>query len=102
MEKVESVVREQNEVTRKFSEQLKSLVNQQDFILLAKRVEAGIQYFAKVINEEILPPLQEYNSSLGKQKRVKKVRRKLNELINLLSGLKKVFDRASSLARDFK
>lgn len=98
--KAESIVDEQKEITKKFRDQMRSLVGQRDFSYLLQRVEAGVTYFGSIIDDELLPLLRTYQVSLAGQKRVKKVRRTLNELIDFSVNLKKTFSRASILAKE--
>jgi hypothetical protein len=100
--KVESLVAEQQEVTRRFFEQMRSLVGQQDFTFLLQRVEAGVTYFTAVIDAQILLLLADYEKNLATQKRVKKVRKTLNGLIDFFRTLQKAFSKASILAKEME
>jgi hypothetical protein len=88
----------QQEVAVKFGTQLRSIVAKEDYKFFLERLEAGIAFFSQNIDTDFIVPLKQYHDELLESKRTKKVRRELNELIDLFTTLPPLFAKARVLA----
>jgi ATP-dependent exoDNAse (exonuclease V) alpha subunit len=98
---LESILLEQEEITKKFSLQLRGLLEARDFSQLLARVDAGVEYFCGIVDQKILAGLKEYDAFLAKEKKVKKVRRSLKELISFFYSFKECLLRGKVFAKSF-
>lgn len=96
--KIEDVIAECQHVTTRFEVQLRALAAQDDWDALRGRVEAAVSFFVREIDERIINPLEEYDRHLKETTRVKKARKKLQDLIEVFKTLQRCFEGASGLA----
>jgi hypothetical protein len=66
------IANEQSGIAEKFQQQMQQLLNAKSLDLLQERVNKGVLYFARIMAEQILLPIQEHLSSLQYASKVKK------------------------------
>lgn len=88
-------------IAGKFHNQLNALFEQyliqQDYTIVASRLEAAIEYFTDKIQQVLLDPLYHHREAIGDQKRIKGYRSELETLIQFLEDSKTILQRAKEV-----
>ncbi|MGB3077187.1 MAG: helix-turn-helix domain-containing protein [Chitinophagales bacterium] len=87
---IHASILEMLEVAQKFQAQVKSMtaegLTEQVNTQLKERVEKGKNYFGKEMDEKIIAPLEQLNSSIQKMQKVRKVLKDMKEVIDFFEN----------------
>jgi hypothetical protein len=98
IDSLDSQLARQQDVSDKFSNQLRGLVLQQSYDAIRKRVQQGTDYFQEFISKEVIQPLEEYRAVMKERKKVRKLLKELDALISLIRSNHQLLGKAISIA----
>lgn len=101
MDEIELKLKEHQEIALRYVRHLESHLAKKEFEFVKTRVDAGIQFFCKVVDDDYTAPLKKYDDELKELKKVKQIRKRIKELIDLFSSQRKLFVGASLIASRF-
>lgn len=87
----------QHSIALKFQNQIQQLLHNRDFDNLAARILSGVDYFKAMLDDKVIMPLQAYDVELSKLKKVRQHRKRISELIQVMTTYKDILSKAITM-----